>query len=72
MPGMGGRALAQSIARMRPETRILFMTGHAERGLVPERALPPGTDSLQKPFRRDALLQKVREMLEPAELQADR
>jgi PAS domain S-box-containing protein len=64
MPKLGGPALARKISRLRPDTRILFMTGHAEQGPGSQSALPPGADSLQKPFGRDALIRRVRLLLD--------
>jgi two-component system, cell cycle sensor histidine kinase and response regulator CckA len=69
MPKMGGPALARKISQLRPETRILFVTGHADRGLASQATLPTGAESLQKPFSRDALLRHVRQVLETAPVQ---
>ncbi len=66
MPRLGGRALAEKISQLRPETHILFMTGHAERDAASQATLPPGAESLQKPFGRDALIGRVRQALDPA------
>jgi len=64
LPMMGGTDLAERAAALRPETRILFMSGHPEdtviRHGVPGR---PG-EYLQKPFNPDAVARKVRETLD--------
>jgi CheY-like chemotaxis protein len=56
MPGMDGRELAERMMRVRPDTRVLFMSGYAE---------PPIPDDilLQKPVTPDALARKVAEVL---------
>ena len=64
MPGMDGPSLAMKISVLRPETRILFMTGHADRYRSEQKQLPPGIASLQKPFKRDALIYSVRQTLD--------
>jgi DNA-binding NtrC family response regulator len=69
MPKLGGAALARNISSLRPETRILFMTGHAERGSGSEGTLPPCAESIQKPFSRDVLVRQVRQILEIASMQ---
>jgi len=69
MPKMGGPALARKISQLQPETRILFMTGHAQRGTALQASLPPGAESLQKPFSRDALIRQVRQVLDAAPVQ---
>jgi PAS domain S-box-containing protein len=66
MPRLGGHALARSMAHLRPETRVLFMTGHAERDTTSQRSLPAGTEALQKPFNKDLLLRQVRLALDAA------
>jgi two-component system cell cycle sensor histidine kinase/response regulator CckA len=69
MPKLGGPALARSIAHLRPETRILFMTGYEERGPGSRGILPAGTESLQKPFSREVLIHRVRQVLDAAPVQ---
>jgi len=69
MPRMGGLALAQEMISLRPGIRVLFMTAYSER----EPALPANlchTELLSKPFARNVLLQKVRQMLDRTELPA--
>ena len=66
MPGMNGRNLAQKVHEIRPEIRVMFMTGYAE---FPEKngnnSSPEG-EVLQKPFSRSTLLGKVHEIVNPA------
>ena len=64
MPRLGGPALAQYVARLRPGIRILFMTGRAERGTDSDGTLLAGIEPLQKPFSHDALLCHVRCVLD--------
>jgi two-component system, cell cycle sensor histidine kinase and response regulator CckA len=69
MPKLGGPALARHMADLRPGIRILFMTAHAQRDTDLPGALPHGVESFSKPFSRDVLLHKVRQVLDKAELQ---
>ena len=64
MPRLGGPALARYMAHLRPETRVLFMTGHAERETTSQQALPTGIEALQKPFNKDILVRRVRQALD--------
>jgi signal transduction histidine kinase len=63
MPQMNGAALAERVKAMRPEIRVLFMSGYTEGG-VEGHGLPAGeAQFLQKPFAAGALERKVREAL---------
>lgn len=58
MPGMNGDEAARRIHVLRPDLRVLFVTGYTDLGL-----LPAGVTVLHKPYTRDALLGDVRAML---------
>ncbi|MGH9489643.1 MAG: PAS domain S-box protein [Terriglobales bacterium] len=60
MPNMDGRRLAERLHALRPETKILFMSGYADPQLGDNRSLGP---LLQKPFAPDAVPARVRELL---------
>lgn len=64
MPGFSGPVLAEKLASARPETRVLYTSGYTAEEFA--RVSAPGTDRafLTKPFSRDDLLRKVRELLD--------
>ena len=62
MPGMNGRALAEQLMRVRPEMKILYMSGYT--GFTHPGVLDPEMTVLQKPFTREALLRKLHEVLD--------
>jgi PAS domain S-box-containing protein len=64
MPGMSGRELTERLRRRRPELRVIFMSGYTDDAVMHHGALAPGVAFLQKPFARDALARKVREVLD--------
>jgi PAS domain S-box-containing protein len=64
MPKISGRELAQRVARQRPQTRVLYMTGYTDDTIMHHGVLDAGLILLQKPFRADALASKVREVLD--------
>ncbi|MBI4460861.1 MAG: response regulator [Acidobacteria bacterium] len=64
MPGMTGRELAQKLRQVRPETKVLYVSGYTDDSVLRNGLLESGTAFLQKPFTRDALARKVREVLE--------
>jgi PAS domain S-box-containing protein len=63
MPGGTGRELAREITRLRPDLRILYISGYPEYGATSGNVLEPGVPFLAKPFTRDVLIQKINEML---------
>jgi CheY-like chemotaxis protein len=64
LPGkVRGRALAEQITAMRPEVKVLFMSGYTENSIVHHGRLDDGVQLLGKPFKREQLARKVAEML---------
>ena len=61
---MNGRELAQKLLPIRPDMKVLFMSGYSEEAIAQHGVLNPGTEFLQKPFTTEALIRKVREMLD--------
>jgi signal transduction histidine kinase len=64
MPGMNGRELATRLAGLRPEARVIFMSGYTDDAVTRHGVLEPGSTYLQKPFTPDAIARKVREVLD--------
>ena len=64
MPQMSGRELAQSLAELRPEIKVLYMSGYAEDVLFRQGVLDASLTFLQKPFRQHELTVKVRQVLD--------
>ncbi|CAN1600742.1 response regulator [Pseudomonas sp. B21-028] len=63
LPGMNGRQLAEVGRQIRPDLRVLFITGYAEHAAVRGGFLDPGMQMITKPFTFDLLTAKVREMI---------
>jgi two-component system cell cycle sensor histidine kinase/response regulator CckA len=64
LPGMNGRALAEEILKMRPETKVLFVSGYTENALILDGQLDLAINFLAKPFTVEALGRKMREILD--------
>jgi two-component system, cell cycle sensor histidine kinase and response regulator CckA len=64
MPGMNGRELAEHLAAVRPDTRILFMTGYTDDAVVQHGVLGGAIALLPKPFSRQELLKAIRDVLD--------
>ncbi|WP_010210403.1 ATP-binding protein [Pseudomonas sp. R81] len=63
LPGMNGRQLAEIGRQIRPDLKVLFITGYAEHAAVRGGFLDPGMQLITKPFTFDLLTAKVREMI---------
>jgi PAS domain S-box-containing protein len=64
MPGLSGYELARRLAPLRPDMKVLYMSGYTESAMMQQGQLEPGVILLQKPFTPAVLAQKVREVLD--------
>jgi PAS domain S-box-containing protein len=64
MPGMNGRELAQRISEIRPNVKVLYMSGYTENVIGQDGTLDAGVRLLQKPFNLRDLKSKVREVID--------
>jgi CheY-like chemotaxis protein len=64
MPELTGPRLAADLVRLRPNLKVLYMSGYADDAVGRDGVLEPGTHLIAKPFTRQSLLQKVREVLD--------
>ena len=67
MPLMNGREVAEKLAKLHPQMKILFMSGYTDDTVVRHGVLESGMAFLQKPFSPDTLARKVREVLDAQE-----
>src|SRR6202050_433094 len=66
MPGIGGRELAERVLAVRPDIKILYMSGYTDQAVVHQGILGTDAPLLQKPFTLATLTMKLREILAPA------
>ncbi|MBU1138994.1 MAG: response regulator, partial [Proteobacteria bacterium] len=64
MPEMNGRDLAQELISLYPGLRSLFMSGYTGNVIAHHGVLGNGVNFIQKPFLKQALAAKVREVLD--------
>ncbi|WP_458094282.1 PAS domain-containing protein [Roseomonas sp. WA12] len=61
--GMNGRQLADAARALRPDLKILFITGYAENAVIGNGHLEPGMHILTKPFAMETLAARIRELI---------
>lgn len=63
MPEMGGPQLAEKLTKTRPDTKILFLSGYTDDMLENFGTLGQQAQFLEKPFRREVLVNKINQIL---------
>ncbi|WP_237479062.1 ATP-binding protein [Lichenibacterium dinghuense] len=63
LPGMNGRQFAAEARALRPDLKVLFITGYAENAAFGNGHLDPDMQMMTKPFAVDALAQRIRAMM---------
>lgn len=66
LPGTSGSAIAERLSKDRPGLKVLYISGCSQEAVASKGMLGPGRAFLSKPFRLDALLHKVRDLLDEA------
>ena len=64
MPKMSGKELAERLQSLRPEIKVIYMSGYTGNAIVHHGILPPWLNFLEKPFTPECLARKIREVLD--------
>ncbi len=69
--GLSGPQVAERARALRPGVKVLFITGYADEAEAAATPVIPGMDVMPKPFRVDALVEKVTGMLGGSDAEAE-
>jgi DNA-binding LytR/AlgR family response regulator len=61
---MNGRELGQRAQEIRPDLRVLYMTGYSRNAVMHQGRLEEGVELLQKPIAQTHLAARVRNLLD--------
>jgi PAS domain S-box-containing protein len=64
MPVRSGKELSVDVAALRPDTKVLFMSGYSQDVILSQDVLEKGVSLIEKPFSADDLLRSVRDVLD--------
>ena len=64
LPGLNGRQVVDAARLVRPDLKVLFMTGYAETAAKADGMLEPGMEMITKPFVIDTFMQRIKDLLD--------
>ena len=59
MPEMGGRELARQCCNLRQRLKVIYLSGYTKDSLLSQQTFEEGTEFIEKPFTRDAILERI-------------
>jgi CheY-like chemotaxis protein len=62
--GLNGRQVADAARELRPDLKVLFITGYAENAVIGHGNLERGMQVMSKPFDVDELASRIRDLIE--------
>jgi CheY-like chemotaxis protein len=62
--GMNGRQVADAARALRPDLKVLFVTGYAENAVIRNGHLDRGMEVITKPFSTTALSGRIRDLID--------
>jgi PAS domain S-box-containing protein len=66
MPKLSGAEMAKRLTEKHPRLKVLYMSGYTDESIVQHGVLEPGIAFLSKPFKPEALIERVRKILAAA------
>jgi CheY-like chemotaxis protein len=63
MPAMGGRELARQCCLLRDTLKVIYLSGYTRDSLLSQQTFEDGTEFIEKPFTRDAILERIARVL---------
>ncbi len=64
MPQLSGRELSERLKKIRPDLKVLFMSGYTDDAVLHQGLIDESSNFIQKPFSPDDFVRKVRRVLD--------
>lgn len=72
MPKLSGPELVVQLREMRPEIKVIFMSGYAQEGTLNTHLVGDDAEVIEKPFTTESLLSAIRRLLDEADNSTDK
>jgi FixJ family two-component response regulator len=63
MPGVGGRELARQCTALGSSLKVIYLSGYTQDSLLSQETFEQGTEFIEKPFTREAILDRISRVL---------
>ena len=64
MPGISGRDMVVQLSKIKPDVKVLYISGYSDEAILHQNKIDSGSEFLQKPFNAHKLVHRIRKILD--------